>query len=181
MRRDDKYFHGTRDRWRWIVACGMIPKLDALVAEWHPALRLCIAAFDSGPISPSAEEVAIGWSLRDDVMVSPPLDATLSIPHDDYDEWYIFHNVTTSFGRFERFVNYGGFNLADPREMSATFDPTWERSGLDWLYPIQGRFWSQIDRYDPITYTCSGDNDVVVTKDQQFADKVLDIIRESVT
>ena len=40
--------------------------------------------------------------------------------------------------------------------------------GLDWLYPIQERFWSQIETLRPISYIASGDNEVLVTRSSEF-------------
>jgi len=155
----------------------MIPDLDKLVIQYHPDSRLCITAFDSGSITPSIEERELGWSLADNVMVSPQLGEISYIPHAEYDEWYVFDRVPESIGGFECFVNYGSFNLADPRQMAASFDSTWERSGLDWLYPIQDRFWSQLDQLSPVTYVASGDCDIIVTQKFELVEYVHQLVQ----
>jgi hypothetical protein len=170
MRWDDDIFQDQHDEWKWFVCRNVIENLPSLVIQEHPSCRLWITTFDSGTITPSAEELAIGWSSIDGAMVSPRLRAGLDIPSDHYDEWYIFDADRLALGQFERFVNYGGFNLADPRSMAKSFDPTWEPSGLDWLCAIQDRFWIQLDRLGPVSYIASGDNDVVVTRHHGFAD-----------
>ena len=174
MHWNDRIFSGTHEKWHWIVSCSSnrIARLVDIVISEHIGCRLCITAFDSGPIFPSDEETAGGWGLVGDAMVSPPISARLEIPHDGYDEWYIFKDQALLDNSFERFVNYGGFNLADPRELANSFDPTWDRSGLDWLYPIQERFWKQMDSISPVSYVASGDNDVIVTQRQSFFDAI---------
>ncbi|MBC7857038.1 MAG: hypothetical protein IAF94_26710 [Pirellulaceae bacterium] len=63
--------------------------------------------------------------------------------------------------------------------MATTFDPTWERSGLDWLYPIQERFWAQVNKLSPLSYIAIGDNEVVVTRNKSFAKTVQHAMRRS--
>lgn len=48
------------------------------------------------------------------MMVSPPLHEGLDVPCDQFDEWYIFEDAGSRIREFDRFVNYGSFNLADP-------------------------------------------------------------------
>ena len=169
MRWDDSIFTGQNGQWHWIVSRKEIDDLANLVVKTHAGCRLWISAFDSGPISPSPEESAVGWKTVDGAMVSPPLVQGICVPCDNHDEWYVFEDDLPKAESFERFVNYGCFNLADPREMAASFDPTWERSGLDWLYPIQERFWSHLERLLPLSYVSSGDYDIVVTRRGGFA------------
>ncbi|WP_164102798.1 hypothetical protein [Candidatus Laterigemmans baculatus] len=177
MRWDDSIFSGTHGKWTWIVVRQMIRDLPALTREHHAGQRLCITAFDSGPITPSADELSLGWTLVGDVMVSPPLTPQLQIPFDTHDEWYVFRSLPDSLTVTDRYVNYCGFNLADPHTMAGSQDASWDRTNYDWLIPIQRRFWADIERLDPSSYVCSGDADTVVTRDQEFAARFLDIAR----
>ena len=170
MRSDDLHFEGERGEWKWFVCREFIDILPSLVIREHPKCRLWITTFDSSTITPSAEETAIGWSSIEGAMVSPPLRPGLEIPHDQFDEWYVFGDDPPQLGELERFVIYGGSNLADPGSMAKSFDPTWDPSGLDWLYAIQDRFWLQLERIAPVSYIASGDNDVVVTRNRGFAE-----------
>jgi len=172
MRWDDDKFEGQRGEWRWFVTRNPIENIDALAIHEHLNQRLWIATFDSGMITPTPEELLAGWKSNEQAMVSPPLYSGLAIPSDQYDEWYIFGNCRPGLDAIERFVNYGGFNLADPRAVTPSFDPTWEPSGLVWLSPIQDRFWAQLTRLAPISYIASGDRDVVVTRNPRFAERV---------
>lgn len=169
MRWDDSLFTGQNGEWEWVVSRKQIEDLPSLVVKQHPRCRLWITAFDSGPITPTPDELELGWKMVGGAMVSPLLDQSIHIPCDTYDEWYLFEDDLPKPEVFERFVNYGGFNLAEPREMAASFDPTWERSGLDWLYPVQERFWSHLERISPLSYVSSGESDIVVTRRAGFA------------
>ena len=86
MQWDDPIVSGAHGKWMWIVVRRLIRDLPTLTQKHHGGQRLCITAFDSGPITPSAEEQALGWTLMDDIMVSPPLTSQLDIPCDTHDE-----------------------------------------------------------------------------------------------
>ena len=180
MHWDDRLTTGTHEKWTWIVVRQMIRELPALTLKHHEGQRLCITAFDSGAITPSDDERALGWTLMNGIMVSPPLTARLDIPCDTHDEWYVFRDVPRLLAIEERYVNYFGFTLANPRELAESQDPTWDPRNYDWLIPIQLRFWANIERLDPSSYVCSGDADVIVTQDAAFAAQTLDIAREIV-
>lgn len=180
MRWDDRIFTGTRGKWTWIVVREMIRALPELTGQFHLDQHLCITAFDSGPIKPSDDERAIGWRLVEDVMVSPRVTGDLVIPCDTHDEWYLFRTLPDSFGITERYVNYGTFNLADPRELARSQDPTWDRTSYDWLIPLQERFWDNLERLNPCSCVASGDADIVVTTNEVFAERILEAARQAV-
>ncbi len=165
---------GKQGGHHWLVSPSQVWPLTDLVLRFHHGLHLCVTAFDSGPIRPSEDEIAQGWTMQGNVMVSPPLNSTLSIPRDQYDEWYILARPAFAGAEIEVFVNCGGFTLVAPEETYKTFDPTWMRQGLDWLTPIQERFWSQLERLNPETYVAVGDNDVVVSRNRRFIQAVQD-------
>ncbi|MFN0020569.1 MAG: hypothetical protein ACKVP0_20105 [Pirellulaceae bacterium] len=75
-------------------------------------------------------------------MISDPLLVGDFIRHDQYDEWYVVKYPKFETTGNEIFVNYYGFTLVSPEETYKTYDPTWDRLGLDWVLPIQARFWS---------------------------------------
>jgi hypothetical protein len=111
-------------------------------------------------------------------MVSPPLSPGVYIPSDGYDEWCILREAPTEIREYEVFVNWGGFTLVSPKEIYSTFDPTWDKHGLDFLAPLQERFWAQIARDGPESYIASGDNDVVVSQSREFIDAVASTITQ---
>lgn len=177
MQWDSQRFEGIHGDWWWFVARSHTNDLLPLVLREHLGQRLWITTFDNGSIKPDADELTSGWRSVGGAMVSPPLMDGLDVPRDELDEWYIFEDDRSPILHLERFVNYGGFNLADPRSMAASFDSTWDRSGLDWLYPIQERFWAQLNELSPLSYIAIGDNDVVVTRNESFAKTVRHAMR----
>jgi hypothetical protein len=163
---------GQHGRFYWLVASRSLPSIAEIVVQCHPTLRLCITAFDSGPITPSADELALGWTTHGKGMVSPPLGDCLHIPHDGYDEWYLLEEPPASDWEPDIFVNYGGFTLVSMEEILKSYDPTWDRHGLDWLVPIQERFWEQMERINPVSYVAMGDNDVVVSQRRELIERL---------
>ena len=131
----------------------------------HLGARLWICTFDGGTITPNEEEISAGWSVVDEALVSPPMSIDLDVPCDQYDEWYIFPDAHSRLQDFERFVNFGGFTLADPSSMAES------------LYPVQERFWKQIERLRPISYVATGDNEVIVTRNPSFAAKLRETMK----
>jgi hypothetical protein len=163
---------GQHGRFHRLVASSSLPSLVAATIRFHPGARLCITASDSGAIRPDPQEQAEGWVAGEGVMVSPPLAEGLEIPLDQSDEWYLLDEPPHHEWQPEVFVNYGGFTLVAIEEIYRTFDPTWDRHGLDFLVPIQERFWEQLEQVDPISYLAMGDQDVVVSKRREFIEQL---------
>jgi hypothetical protein len=163
---------GEHGEYRWLVSDSLILRLRPPVLRFHSGLRLCITSFDSGPLRLTEEEIILGWTTQGNVAISPPVTAGLAVPHDQYDEWYLLDHPAFDAGDFEVFVNYGGFTLVAPAETYQTFDRTWEKAGLDWLSPIQERFWRQLARLKPETYVAVGDKDIVVSRNHRFMESV---------
>ena len=97
-------------------------------------------------------------------MISPPLSNHVEIPHDQFDEWYVSTSQLSFPDDLEVFVNYGGFTLVSPEELTKDDDPAWERGRYDYLYLMQDRFWKQLSVINPSTYVSSGDLYIVVSK-----------------
>ena len=161
-------FTGVHSPWHWGVTQKTLKGVDELAVRYYPGFHLGMVAFDSGPIRPSPEELKLGWISCGDIMVSPPLRPGLEIPSCEYSEWFIVDSSPEAFPELHAFVNYDGMNLATPEEIYATFDPSWERSGQDWLIPIQERFWNQLEALNPRAYVMSGGKDIVVSTQPEF-------------
>ena len=163
---------GQQGEYHWLESGPEIWDLAAIVVRFHRGLRLCITAFDSGPLRLTSEELDQGWSAHCGVAVSPPIEDSLAIPHDQYDEWYVVDDPRPLERDIEVFVNYGAFTLVPPADTYKTYDATWEKSGLEWLAQAQGRFWDQLQRIQPMTFVASGDNDVVASRNYRFIEAV---------
>lgn len=182
MRWDDQIYTGTHGKWSWIVVREEIHELSTLIKEYHLGQRLCFAAFDSAPITSNLGAQANRWTRINGVMVSPLISPHLDIPCDTHDgwEWYVFPSIPPSIDIMDRYLGYCGFTLADPHALAASQDPTWDRTNYDWLIPLQGQFWASMDRLDPLSYVLSGENNIVVTRDPAFVNRVLTVAREIV-
>ncbi len=172
METKERIFTGTNDGYHWLVTSLDFPELPQIAVRHHLGLHLCITAYDSGPLRPSDDEVALGWFLQGEVMVSPPLTASLDIPCEQYDEWYILREPAFEGRSIEVFVKYVGFTLVPPETLANGRDPTWERNAFDFLEPIQERFWSQLRTLGAETYVATGDNTVVVSRSRDFVDRL---------
>jgi hypothetical protein len=159
---------GKHGQYWWLVSEHQVRSLVDLVVQFHSRLRLCVTSFDSAPLRPTDEEVAEGWSTQGDVAISPPIINGMWIPHEQYDEWYLFDSPNLEHEKIEVFVGFGRFTLAAPAEVYDTFDPTWERSGLDWIVPIQERFWLQLERLKPESYVAIGWHDILASRNEEF-------------
>jgi hypothetical protein len=163
---------GRHGHFHWLVGPSSIPSLVELTVRFHLGLRLCITAFDGGPIRPSSEDQVEGWMAREAATVSPPLAEGLNIPHDQYDEWYLLNEPPSFEWQPEIFVNIGGFTLVTTEELYKSYDPTWDRHGLDWLDPIQERFWEQLERLNPVSYIAMGEQIIVVSRRREFVEQL---------
>ena len=163
---------GKYSEYYWLVSAETLWSLPNAVKKYHSGFRLGITSFDSGPINPNDAEIEKGWISQNGVMISPPLSDGIEIPYDQYDEWYLARDLSIVASKLEVFVNYGGFSLVPPEESYQDFDPTWERGTLDFLIPIQERFWQQMMKLKPETYVAMGDNEVVVSKNRDFINYV---------
>jgi hypothetical protein len=159
---------GKHGRYYWLVAPTQLWTVRDRLLEFHQGLRLCITSFDSGPLTPTVEERDLGWTRSGEIAVSPPISKSLDVPHDGYDEWYVFEAVPDPDWKPEVFVNFGRFTIVPVEELLRDFDPTWERDAFDWLRTAQDRFWKQLEEANPVSFIASGDLDVVVSQREQF-------------
>jgi len=135
---------------------------------------IAITSFDSGPLVPTDEERAAGWESRGNIAYSPKIQDTASVPHAEYDEWYIFGgpvDLGTSHlgenvfempqeqGHVSVFVNYG-FALHPP-----------ERTSLATL------FWPQMARIRPESYVADNDYLTFVSANKALFASVLDAVK----
>lgn len=148
---------GQSHNYYWLVSRNEIPDIDNLVIKYHENYILHLATFDSGPLAPSEEEQKQGWSTDGEILFSPPLSNKVDIPYGQYDEWYLSKTKLNFPDRFDRFVNYSGFNLSPESE----FNPE-----------ILNRFWIQLVDINPDTYVAIGDNDIVVSKNETLIEYI---------
>lgn len=163
---------GRLKNYQWVEFTEYQLLLVEDIIESHIGMFLHIASFEGDPISPTEEAIKQGWQLLGKIMVSPPIDSKMEVPYDGFDEWYFFEEPTKLPDDIEIFINYGNFSLVPVDQQLEEFDPTWESDSLDWLRPIQQRFWSQASKLNPETYVSIGDKDIIVTKNGHLLDKL---------
>jgi hypothetical protein len=146
-------FKGTYENYYWVewevndhFLRGLLSQFPQIVLGKY----LVNTSFDSGSLMLADEEIAQGWYKHNDLAISPSITDVLSIPYDQYDEWYVFNSPKT-FDNYEVFVNYGGFSLHDSA-----------------FAEIQERFWQQLGYISPETFLAEGDFLICVTKDAKL-------------
>jgi hypothetical protein len=164
-------FSGRRADYQWLVSGPEIRDLTELLVRFHLGLRLCVTSFDSGPLRLAREELEQGWRMVRHLAISPPINESLVIPQDGFDEWYIFESSPVIESDLEVFVNYGAFTLASPETLNES-ECNAEKAYLDWLPQAQERFWVQVQQLQPMTFVASGDYDIVVSRANLFFETV---------
>ena len=137
--------HGEYD---WLVTDKSLPELLQLCPEIILGKYLAITSCDSGPLELNDEERLSGWESRHGIAYSPRIGAIEGLPHDGWDEWYVFQRsadlgqlvpATTNIfevpqrpGYVHAFVNFGTFPLRRPQG-NTLLDLFWPQ--LDWIHP----------------------------------------------
>jgi hypothetical protein len=161
-------FYGIRQEYRWYQAADLclgdvLAKVPGLVLDRF----VVVTSFDSGALRLTESERGRGWRTVGSMAISPRIKDLSTLPHDEYDEWYVYEDPPI-LGAPEVFVNYGGFSLRQPELQVEQVDATWDQSSsrqrLDWLRAAQDRFWRQIDELRPETYLADGDTLICVTR-----------------
>jgi hypothetical protein len=124
--------------------------------------HLAVTSFDSGSLSLSEEEIAGGWQSRAGVAYSPKVESIEKLPHDVYDEWYVFQapkdlgalfcgnifETSMQAGQVAAFVNFGGFSLHSPE-----------------MQDLANLFWKQLEFIQPESFIADGTLLNFVTRD----------------
>jgi hypothetical protein len=159
---------GKQNDYYWLTSDSSLGRLLELCPKIVLGRLVAVAAFDSGPLKPTQDEKKHGWREDGNVAWSPVVTSTDILPHDGYDEWYIFE-AFIPFQPSELFVNLGGFGLRDPEYLLKDLDPTWDRSliieSIERIRSIQERFWSHLASTQAESYLADGDKLIFVTRD----------------
>ncbi|MFS2034679.1 hypothetical protein ACEN8I_11700 [Polaromonas sp. CT11-55] len=161
---------GQVDGFEWLQLDGAVLSFAHIVSGLCEDNHLLISCFDSGPIYPSDEEQSIGWRSLPAGMLSPPLHAGLTLPSEQYDEWWVFElaQQAEALPAYDCFVNRTAWTLRTLEEIESAYDPTWERGRLEWLGVMQERFWSMVRSYRPVAYIADGDSLIVASNSRRL-------------
>ncbi|MEP6663418.1 MAG: hypothetical protein ABJC04_07105 [Verrucomicrobiota bacterium] len=145
---------------------------------------VAVTAFDSSPLKLTQDELNRGWSENDCVAWSPKILTTDILPHDGWDEWYIFPSQSL-FKPKELFVNLGSIGLRDPAYLLENIEPTWDRAGvimeIERRRHVQKRFWSQLFSIRPETYLADGDELIFATSNSELFARVTECLKSKFT
>ena len=111
----------------------------------------------------------------------PRVAAIGELPHDLYDEWYIFASPTMP-EIVGTFVNYGGFTLR-PLSVAEEFERARNSVGgmvdlkmiqqeADKQQGLIDSFWAQMERVRPESYISDGDNLIFASSDSKLFERV---------
>jgi hypothetical protein len=151
---------GRRGAYQWIVwNSQFLGELVSTVPQIAVGKFVIITSFDSGPFVPPEDMTNRGWVLKSGLAYSPQIDRAEDLPHDRYDEWYIYPSHK-EIDPPEIFINYGAFRL---RYYAADIE----------LHGLLERFWLQMERLQPESYLAEGDSLIFATRDAGLYEQAL--------
>lgn len=124
-----------------------------------PALFLgkvvAITLFDSGPLTPGDDEIAMGWHRTGDVLWTTSIKDPAVLPYAGWDEWYVF-DKEKELPKFDVLTNYSSFRLDDLAAVLRE-NPNWDKSVLDFDMKLQDTFWRQVKILQPLSFLAEND------------------------
>ena len=161
---------GSQGPYLWLTASD--ESIDSLL-EVCPQVVLnkyvAITSLDSGSVRLNEEEKRLGWESRNGIAYSPRIQSIEKLPHEWYDEWYVFTSPSDlgklwqgnvfeaplQRGNVAAFVNFGGFSLHDTV-----------------MKDLADLFWKQLDSIHPESVILDGDFFNFVSCDQESFEAV---------
>ena len=162
--------------------------LESVESDFSKILKLCpqvligkcvvISCFDSGPLHATPEEINQGWRQEGDLVIVPCVHSVKDLPHDLYDEWYVF-SADTSPDIADVFVNEcltlrsKESLVADAiAAMGVQADIVGAKYFASASEERQLQFWHQLDQIKPESYIGAGDQLIFVSHDANLFDDV---------
>jgi hypothetical protein len=159
---------GRHDDYFWLASDSPRAHLPVVLAscpELVVGRFVAITSFDSGPLTPSDEERAAGWTFDGRVMYSPRITAATPVPHEQFDEWLVFDEETRELPELEVFINWGGFTLAVEQEQP------------DHYRELRERLWAQLARVSAESYVGEGDRFLLASSNRAVFECALDAVK----
>jgi hypothetical protein len=169
---------GTHATYQWLTT-GEDHLDDLLLACPQVVLDkyIAVTSIDSGPLTPTDDEISAGWQSRNEIAYSPRIQSVEKLAYGEcagYDEWYVFETpvdlgkvfqgnifeATLQPGLVATFVNYSGFAFHDP--------------GMKALVDL---FWKQLGHINPESYLADGNVLNFVARDNNLFTTVLEALR----
>jgi len=176
---DEAIILGSQGDYDWLISEHTLDELLDLCPDVVLGKYVAVTSFDSGPLCPTDKEKATGWQSRNGIAYSPRVADVSTLPHDLFDEWYVFdcaadlgeladphENVFEQLmqkGRVRAFVNFGESFALHRKESEA----------------LMSLFWQQFDLIQPESYIGDGDCLNFVTKNKQMFNNVVEVLSKS--
>ena len=146
---------GSHGGYDWLTTQHDLEALLGLCPELVLDKYLAVTSIDSGPLVLSNGEKDAGWKSRGGIAYSPRIESVEGLPHDGFDEWYVFNapvdlgetlagnifEVPLGPGRVAVFVNYYVSPVDD-------LDPSYKA--------LTDLFWKQLEWIRPESYIADG-------------------------
>ena len=84
---------GSQGSYEWLVTDENFELLQ-LCPEIVLGKYVAVTSIDSGQLIPTDKETAAGWQSRAKIAYSPKIENAQDLPHDGWDEWYVFNTPT---------------------------------------------------------------------------------------
>jgi len=141
-----KFTTGVNGAFQWLTTEHELDVLLRLRPDVVVGKYLAITSIDSGSLFINEQLKSAGWESRNDIAYSPLIQSIEGLPHDGYDEWYVFEapvdlgevshgnpfEAPIKRGQVHVIVNYGGVVLCDP-DMRGLADLFWKQ--MEWINP----------------------------------------------
>lgn len=138
---------GHSDNYYWYETSSEKKSISDFISDFSTFIlgkNLAIISFDSGPLSPTEEEIKRGWVEKNEIAYFNNInEEELKGPiFDNYDQWFFFDDPT-EINDIDFFVNYTGFSL--------DADAAWLTSS------VTNKFWETIKRVKPSRFLLCGE------------------------
>ena len=144
---------GSQGNYEWLVT-GENFNLVELCPEIVVGKYVAVTSSDSGQLVPTDKERAAGWQSREKIAYSPKIETAQALPHEGWDEWYIF-STPTDLG-----ISHLGENIFEvPREhghVSVLVNYGFALHPSDRAHLVD-IFWPQMARIRPESYVADND------------------------
>jgi len=160
----------------WLVGDFCLADLLQLCPQTVLSKYIAITSIDSGSHFPSVEESATGWENHGGIAYSPKVATVDELPHEGWDEWWIFKQPTDIGKLAPRDRN--PFEGINEREIHAFVNSNVDlrRGYADHLTTT---FWKQFDWIRPLTYISEcGSHLTFISADKNLFEEVRQALGE---
>jgi hypothetical protein len=146
---------GTHGIYEWLVTEHYLDDLLRLCPEIVLGKYIAVTAIDSGYLALSDKEKATGWESRNGIAYSPKIATVETLPHECWDEWYVFEDPIDLGQLASQEINIFEASLSEGKvRVFVNFNLGLHRPNHESLAKL---FWKQFDWIHPQTYIAESD------------------------